>query len=246
MISSDKIRTEFKRIQGLGFIKSNRSHNTGIGKTFEDHLGVTENNSKDPDFEDFEVKSQREMSKSPITLFTKIATSPFGANEYLKNTFGKPDVLFPNITVLHTTTSGNKFNTAKHSPFAFKIEVDEMLRRLVLIVKDLKTDSIVSKDIYWDFKDIQATKLKNTFVVSAKTLHLSDDEYFHYTKARIYYDFSFEKMIEGIQNGYVKFEVRYGVYKSGPKMGQKHDHGCGFRVTLKNLSNLFDTFVEVE
>ena len=58
--------------------------------------------------------------------------------------------------------------------------------------------------------------------------------------------FSFEKMIEGIKNGYVKFEVRYGVNKSGPKIGKKHDHGCGFRVTLKNLSNLFDTFVEVE
>lgn len=46
MLSKDKIIAEFKRIQSIGFIKSNRSHNTGIGKTFEDYLGVGENTTK--------------------------------------------------------------------------------------------------------------------------------------------------------------------------------------------------------
>ena len=246
MLNSEKITREFKRIQSLGFIKSNRAHNTGIGKTFEDYLGVRENNSKDSDFEGFEAKSQREMAKSPISLFTKVATSPTRANEYLKDTYGKPDSMFPHITVLHTTTSGDKFNTANNSQYAFKINVDESLRRLVLIVKDFKTDQILSDDIYWSFEDIQGEKLKNTFVVSAKTRKEDEDEYFHYTKARIYYDFSFDKMIEGIKMGYVKFEVRYGVYKSGSKMGKKHDHGNGFRVTLRNLHYLFEHYVEVE
>lgn len=62
MIDKVKIIKEFNRIKDLGFIKSNRSHNTGIGKTFEDHLGVIENNDRLPDFAGFEVKSQRALT----------------------------------------------------------------------------------------------------------------------------------------------------------------------------------------
>ena len=45
----EKVSNEFKRIKALGFIPSNRPNNKdgGIGNTFEDHLGVLENNLKD-------------------------------------------------------------------------------------------------------------------------------------------------------------------------------------------------------
>jgi hypothetical protein len=54
-----KIREEFFRIKGLGFLMNVKedSNDGGAGNTFESHLGVQENNKKDPDFEDFEVES---------------------------------------------------------------------------------------------------------------------------------------------------------------------------------------------
>ena len=62
----DKIKSEFERIKRLGFIKSTRQNNKdgGIGNTFEDYLGVDENNLSDPDFEGFEVKTKRFMNKA--------------------------------------------------------------------------------------------------------------------------------------------------------------------------------------
>ena len=68
----EKIKFEFDRIKDLGFIKSTRQNNKdgGIGNTFEDYLGVEENNLRDPDFEGFEIKTKRFMNSSYITLFS--------------------------------------------------------------------------------------------------------------------------------------------------------------------------------
>lgn len=35
---------KFKEVKKLGFVPSHRKNNTGIGKTFEDYVGVVENN----------------------------------------------------------------------------------------------------------------------------------------------------------------------------------------------------------
>ena len=45
-----QIKKDLKELSEKGWIKSNRTHNTGIGKTLEDYLGITENNIALPDF----------------------------------------------------------------------------------------------------------------------------------------------------------------------------------------------------
>ena len=86
----DKIVSEFERIRDLGFLPNNRPNNKdgGIGNTFEDHLGVKENNLKDPDFIGFEVKSKRIFNESYLSLFSKSPSQPKGANRILKDRFG--------------------------------------------------------------------------------------------------------------------------------------------------------------
>ena len=56
MVDKQLIISEFQRIKNLGFVKSNRPNNRdgGIGNTFEDYLGVQENNLREADFEGFE------------------------------------------------------------------------------------------------------------------------------------------------------------------------------------------------
>ena len=245
MIDSEKIKQEFKRIQSLGFLKSNRTNNTGIGKTFEDYLGVRENNSKDPDFEGFEVKSQREKAFY-ITLFTKNPTHPKGANRYLKDTFGKPDAQFPDLKVLHISIFGDRFNGYNGGQFGFKMLVKEDEQKLCLEIKDLTTGAMIDNEIYWDFDKIQGKKLKNTFIVWADTKRENGEEYFHFTRANIYYNFSFNKLVKGIKEGYVMFDIRIGSYKTGSKRGKPHDHGSGFRVKRDFLKELFEYYIEVE
>src|SRR3989338_2425166 len=81
----ESFKKDFLAIKKNGFIESHRTHNTGIGKTFEDMIGIVENNSSLADYQGIlEIKSKRDLSKSMLTLFTKSPSSPKGANSYLR------------------------------------------------------------------------------------------------------------------------------------------------------------------
>lgn len=246
-ISSEKIINEFNRIKSLGYIKSNRLNNTGIGKTFEDHLGVVENNVKDADFDGFEVKSQRFLSGSYITLFTKSPTFPQKANSYLKEKYGKPDSHFPELSALHTSIFGNRWNTYI-SKYSLKLEVNNEEKKIKLLVKDLITDESILEDVYWSYEEIEASikKMSSLFVVFANTKKEGEDEYFHFTKAKVYHNFRFDNFMKLLEDGYIMFDIRIGAYKSGTNYGKAHDHGSGFRIKRDNIKSLFDDVIEVD
>ena len=53
----------------MGYVKSTRSGFTGIGKTFEDLIGKTEDTLEELDFHGIEIKTKRGYSKGYTTLF---------------------------------------------------------------------------------------------------------------------------------------------------------------------------------
>ena len=79
-MNSDKIKQEFLRIKALGYLANVKTdfNDGAAGNTFETHLGVKENNLKEADFDNFEVKTKKTYlkSKSPISLFTLKPTYP--------------------------------------------------------------------------------------------------------------------------------------------------------------------------
>lgn len=241
-----KLIQEFKRIQSLGFIRSNRSHNTGIGKTFEDYLGVQENNLKDSDFEGFEIKSQRFLSLSKITLFTKSPSAPDRANSYLRENFGYLDNK-TNSKIIHTSFFGNRYNSYLNQ-YSFKLEINRIERKIYLIVKNHHTDEIINDKIYYTFDDLLESikKLERLFVVTANAQKRDEIEYFHFTKARIFLGFNFEKFLDLIEIGKIQYDIRIGVYKSGKYIGRQHDHGSGFRIFRDNIKDLFNEIIDVD
>lgn len=68
----DDFIREYTKIKEMGWIRTHRANSTGIGKTLEDLLGITENNRDEPDFGDYELKSCRMDSKSMLTMFTRV------------------------------------------------------------------------------------------------------------------------------------------------------------------------------
>lgn len=62
---------QLRKIKQEGWIETHRNHNTGVGKTLEDKLGITENNIPGPDAVGVEIKTTRKNSGSLTTLFTK-------------------------------------------------------------------------------------------------------------------------------------------------------------------------------
>ncbi len=67
----DEFVQRLKEIKDMGFVKTHRRGNTGVGKTLEDLLGIEENNIPSPNAVNTELKSARRNAKSMLTLFTK-------------------------------------------------------------------------------------------------------------------------------------------------------------------------------
>lgn len=245
----DLFINDFRKVKSLGFQESRRSNSTGIGKTFEDLLGIAENNAKDPDLHGFEIKSQRALSESYVTLFTKSPTMPKSANTMLRLNYGSHDVEYPDIKVLHTSIFHGRLNT-HIAGYRWTIEVSDDEEKIYIVV--CTTDgTIVNKETYFSYPAIlkAMSKLTNLAYVSAeKRVNQSNGrEEFHFQNAVVCFGFKgLEHFIELIKQGKIMFDIRIGAYKTGDKRGKTHDHGSGFRVKRENLPQLYSRYETIE
>ena len=247
MMDKELIINEFNRIKALGYLKSRRTHNTGIGKTFEDYLGVDENNNKAPDFAGFEVKSKRAETSSYLTLFTKSPSQPPKVNTYLRDTYGESYEDNPNLKRLHTSIFSSKCNTYR-GIYGFIIINDKVNKRVVIEVRNLQSNQ-VDRSAYWTYEELDTclnTKLKALFFVYADSKIEKGEEYFHYTKAKIYLKSSLSKLLQLIDDGKLMVDIRIGSYKSGKTKGKPHDHGTGFRIKPVDLDSLYEEKIEIQ
>lgn len=240
--NKELLKTEFLRIRSLGFVPSNRPNNKdgGIGNTFEDYLGVLENNLKDADFNGFEIKSKRELNSSYVTLFSKSPNHPAGANAILKDKFGEirdPD--FPELKKLYASIFANR-KSLVYGKYEMNLIVDRPNEKLFLHIKDIASSEIYDI-VYWDFETLKtaSSKMKSLFIVTAEQEKRDEVFHYHYKSATFYLDFSFEKFLEAIENGIIMFDIRIGVYKTGKNYGKPHDHGSGFRIKKGDIVQLY-------
>jgi len=219
-----QIKKALQELSEKGWLKSNRQHNTGIGKTLEDHLGITENNIALPDFGVMELKSQRLNTLSMMTLFTK---SPEGiTNAEIRKRFGYPDKEFPKIKILHQTISGGKKNA-----MGFQATIDKKQGKLLI----LKKGKLLG---YYSLNFLRKKAIEKIgdglILVRAKTKKIQGQEYFHYKDAYLLKVIDPTKFL-----AHSKYDIRLGVYHSGKNVGKSHDHGSAFRLTEKSLPLLF-------
>src|SRR3990167_6728686 len=144
-ITLRKLKEQLEKIKAMGFVKTHRAHDTGIGKTLEDLLGIKENNLRLPDVGDVELKAKRIDSGSMLTVATK-SPEPKGINKALFEKYKYLDK--EGKYNLHSTVYGSRKN-----PQSFKVVFEG--EKLVLKNKS----KIVA---YWHIsnKDIFASKAK--------------------------------------------------------------------------------------
>lgn len=247
MNNKDKIIEAFNKVKALGWVESHRGNDTGVGKTFEDYIGVVENNQNKPDLFGFEIKSHRKESSSFVTLFTKSPSFPSkGANTYLKEKFGSN--FNSKQKKLHTSIFANKFNSSD-SKFSFRLLNEANERRIYIAVYTLVDHTLLDKTVYYTYEDIESalrTKLHNLFYVSAQRKHNPDDtESFYFDSAVIYTNPSLECFLTLLDEGYIMYDIRMGTYGSGKNCGKPHDHGSGFRIKEDDLVKLYATVESV-
>jgi hypothetical protein len=236
----EKFKEDFEKVKKAGFIESHRTNNTGIGKTFEDLVNVVENNKQEVDYlNELELKSSRELSNSMVTLFTKSPSHPPQANTLLRLKFGKDE---NGSKILHTTIPGDKFNTFLEK-YGFKLEIDEKEKKIYILIKDLKTDTIIDFVCYYTFEDLKKIvekKCKNIAFVTAKIREEKGKEFFHFEKAMLLTGLTFDKFLKAIKEGDILYDIRIGVYGGGKNKGKTHDHGSGFRIKKERIQKVFN------
>lgn len=238
----ESFKKDFLLIKNKDFVKSNRKHNTGIGKTFEDLIGINENNNRLADYKDIlELKSTRELSNNMVTLFTEKPTYPVNANAYFRDTFGQPDPKFPHVNILHTTISSTGYNTFKNE-LGFKLEVNFQEEKIYIRTIDLRTKELVGIEVYYTFdklREIIEKKCKYIAYINAETKEIDGAEHFYFKSAVILTGLTFEKFLSCIDNGLIKYDIRIGCNQSGRNIGKSHDHGSGMRIEKKNIDKVF-------
>lgn len=243
----EEFRKEFVKVKNMGFIDSKRFHDTGIGKTSEDLLGVIENNKASADYKGLiELKSARELSEAMVTLFTK-SPDPRGINNIIRKTFGYPDKEFKEMNILHTTFSADQFNTCKDK-FGFLLDIDFKQRKIFIKIKHLGRDTIdTSVTAFYPFDKLKAIiehKCKYIIFINAEHKKEGKREMFKFNKAILLSGLTFKQFLNFVRQGIIKYDFRLGVYRTGKKKGESHDHGSGFRINKGNLDKVF-TITEI-
>ena len=228
-----KLKEQLKEIEKMGFVKTHRGHDTGIGKTLEDLLGIKENNLKLPDVGKVELKAKRVDSSSMLTIATK-SPEPKGVNKVLFDKYKYLDKV--GEYSLHSTVCGSRKN-----PQSFRVVFVE--ERLVL-----KNKSKI--EAYWPvsiFDDVLKVKSDKILLVFAETKgeRKTKNEKFHFTEAYLLSKLNINKFKTAIESDKLKIDIRVGAYRSGKNKGKYHDHGTGFRINKRDFLHLFDNFTKV-
>jgi hypothetical protein len=228
MTGYNELIKNLKRINEMGWIRTHRAGNTGIGKTLEDLLGITENNIPGPNAAMIELKSARKNASSMLTLFTKSPLPP-RANSILLQKFGYASIKGKGTKRLETTVNAIDFNNIRGKP-GFKISIKE--DRVNLITTN---DEIVG---YWDKETLKSSferKLPKLLYVKADARGNGRNEEFWFNEAWLLSGFDFNNFVQLLKDGVVLVDIRIGQYPDG----RTHDHGTGFRVFPDKLDLCF-------
>src|SRR5699024_1130812 len=224
-----------REIQKKEWHNATRKGSTAIGKTFEDLLDKEEDNNDLPDFYDIEIKTHETVINSMLTMFTKSPTYPKGANTMLRENYGIYDDY--NNKILHVTVSGKQKTKLNKYNYNYLIKVDREKEIIKLNIYD-KNDKLINDSVFWSFNDLENQinkKLKTIAIITAESRIKDKQKQYKYNEGDIVTNLTIESLIEGIENGDIKIDIRIGAYKSGNKKGKTHDHGTGFRIQMKDL-----------
>ena len=233
LMNLDQLVKKISEIKNKGYIKTRRLHDTGIGKTLEDLLGIKENNLRLPDIGEIEIKAKRIDSQSMLTIATK-APMPRGVNKVLFENYKYKDK--GGSYCLHSTVYSSRCN-----PQGFKVS---------LLGGKLKLKSRKNIEAYWPisiFNDVLKSKSDKILLVLAETEgeRLTKEEKFRFVEAHLLSNLNIGKFKEAIKKDKLKIDIRIGVYRSGPKKGKYHDHGTGFRINKRDFLHLYDNFKQL-
>ena len=234
---------EFKTISKKEWIKGINTFTNSAGLTFESLLDKNADSMYFPDYQGIEIKCTQRFSRYPITLFSSAFDGPslYEMNEIL-NKYGKNDFIYKDKKILNATLSCNK-KSLVNSKYYFKLDVDEMEKKLYLSVYDLKYN-LIERNSFINFKTLKTKleiKLSTLALIWASKKEIYNHPYFRYYKMIIYKLISFDKFIELLKEDIIMVDICGRVSRSGSEVGRQRNKNLVFKISKDNINRLFKT-----
>lgn len=230
---------KFNEIKKLGYVKAVNNSFSGLGYTFENLMGLKNNDCSAPDFKNIEIKTKMgyNYKKSLIGLFSLKPSNEMEVISQLVKSYG------------YSNSYGGKnlcgeINSIQYNNigrYRYKLNVNYNQEKIFLSIKN-SYDETVNQSIYWDFDSIWPTvlrKLSFLALVKAWPKKIDNDLYYNYFKANIYKlitPYSFASLID---KGIISLKISIGTYHKGPRAGKMYYHGCIFCIKEENFKFLF-------
>lgn len=240
MIDFDDLEKNILEIQKKGWIKSTANGQGAVGITFENLLGKEKENFEIPDYNGIEIKTKLNNSQPYIALFNATPDSYLFEIKRLYETHGYFDIENPDKKIFRVQLYGNKLISINNNLKA-KIIVDRKKQLVILNIYN-KNNELIDNNSSWSFEILNEKlmrKLKYLAIIKAYKKVDNEIKYFKYTDYNFYKLKSFENFIDEIENGNIMINFKVGIYKTGKKQGEIHDHGTGFNIKKENITKIF-------
>jgi len=221
------IKAGLKKIESMGFIRTMRSGDTGIGFTLETLLGLRETNVRGRqdftyDGKPVELKSQRKATTSMITLFTMEPHKIQFNDRKMIETYGY---------VNSYKRKGLKvtLTTRAFVPQGLKLRIDAGHAKLAI------ADRNGYEPWYWTMSDLKP-KIERLLLVFADSKGTGKEEEFHYNEAYLLVELQTERFFSMFDEGVLVVDLRMHVRKNNTV----RNHGTAFRI--RGLEKLMDCY----
>lgn len=237
-----KLKNEFEKVKAMGWILAPHNLYNENGTLFESLINKPVENFEIPDYEGIEIKTHLKSSFRGTTLFN---ANPEGKEFFeinrLCEEYGYPDmkiketkILSGDVTAICRQNIGYKYK--------FMLSVDKKEQRIYLNIYDIK-GNLVDKDSYWSFSMLEEKlyrKLSYLAYIDVETKRINSKIYFRYTDITFYKLKRFAEFITAIEKGRITVTFSVGVFRTGKRRGQLHNHGVAFKINHKYLELLFE------
>ncbi len=222
-----ELKKRLEILNNKGFIKTLRRGPTGIGHLIENELGLKETNIAIPDIGGrVELKATRKNNNSLITLFT-FNRGVWRLNQKeLINIYGYKDE--QGRQALYNTVSNEIPNTQ-----GFYL-ISDPSKHLIILKNKNEKENIAEWSTYVIAGKFM-TKLDRLLLILADNKFDNDIEYFHFNEAYLLENPTPEKFIEAFEKNILFIDLRMHLKDTGGV----RNHGTGFRISEKNLMDLY-------
>ncbi|MEJ5352318.1 MAG: MvaI/BcnI family restriction endonuclease [Melioribacteraceae bacterium] len=219
--------TRLENLKEKGFIKTLRKGPTGIGHLLENELGLLETNIAIPDIGGrVELKATRKNANSLITLFTFNRGVWKIKQKDLINKYGYKDE--QNRQALYNIVNVKTPNTQ-----GFYLSLDK--EKNLIILKNINEIENIAEWSTYVIAGKFMTKLDRLLLIIADNKFENDIEYFHFNEAYLLEHPTPEKFLDAFEKNELMIDLRMHIKESGGV----RNHGTGFRISERNLVNLY-------